>query len=57
MDFLGNPAGWISIVPVIILIFRLALLGATVYAFILFVKFANLGIKAFKIYIEKNRNH
>ncbi len=55
MDFQGNSSWWINTLPSMYLVYRLAILAATVYAFVLFVRFANLGIKAFKIYIDKNR--
>ncbi len=37
-------------------ILSLALLGLGIYVLILFIKFMKIGIKAFEIYINKNKN-
>lgn len=54
---LTNQPWWVVILPFFNLILLLVIAAASVYAFILFVKFAKLGIKAFSIYIDKNRDY
>ncbi|MGI6083970.1 MAG: hypothetical protein ACOYIF_00835 [Acetivibrionales bacterium] len=46
---------WIGVLSVFNLLFALAFVAASIYAFILFIKLARLGIEALRIYIEKNK--
>ena len=56
MDMVGTAPWWVSVWPLINLILLAVISGASIYGFFLFVKFTRLGIKAFSIYIEKNKN-
>lgn len=46
---------WIDFFPLINLTLLLMILRASIYGYVLFVRFARLGIKAFSIYIEKSQ--
>ncbi len=39
-----------------LVVIEFALLGAAIYVFVILIRFIHLGIKAFSIYIEKNKN-
>jgi hypothetical protein len=56
MTISPNQPWWVVIWPILNIILLLVIAAASVYAFILFVKFAKLGIKAFRIYIDKNKS-
>ena len=47
---------WIGILSILNVIWGIAIVVACIYGFILLVKLAHLGIKALRIYIEKNKN-
>ena len=47
---------WIGILSIFNVLWVIAIVVACIYCFILFVKLAHLGIKALRIYIEKNKN-
>lgn len=47
---------WIGILSILNVLWVIAIVVACIYCFILFVKLAHLGIKALRIYIEKNKN-
>lgn len=47
---------WITMLPFLNILLIPVMIAASVYAFILFVKLAKLGIKALNIYIDKNKD-
>ena len=46
---------WLSIWSIFNVLLVIAFVVACIYGFILFVKLAHLGIKALRIYIDKNK--
>jgi len=57
MQIAPNIPWWIGLWPLFNLILLLVIAAASIYAFILFVKLAKLGIKALNIYIDKNKDN
>jgi len=55
MSFETTAPWWLSAWPLFNIVLYIAYLIAGIYLFILIVKLAHLGIKALKIYIEKNK--
>jgi hypothetical protein len=50
-----NAPWWVSWYSLINTIILIAFLALFIYGFVLFLKFTRLGIKALKVYIDKNR--
>lgn len=50
-----SSTAWFNVISFFNIAIMVIKLVASIYAFVMFVKFTRLGIKAFSIYIEKNR--
>jgi len=49
--------GWTYMFPLVNLLIMLLVIAASVYGFVLLVRFLRLGIEAFTLYIESNKGN
>ncbi|ANE48955.1 hypothetical protein SY83_15780 [Paenibacillus swuensis] len=49
---LSDDLGWLSILPVFMLIIYIGMIGLSIYGFVLFVKLARRGIRVMDLYLQ-----